>query len=114
MIEYSLMSLIISVSDVLGFCKNSSMSSAYNEILWLVLIDRTPIILSFCLIAAARGYINKAKSSGDKGHPWRVPRWSWNGDDIMPLVMTDASGVLYSVLIQWIKQSPNPHFLSVM
>lgn len=92
------MNLIISGSDVLGFCRKSNLPSAYKEILWLVLCDKTPKMLSFCLIAAARGSINKA---GDN-----VPRWSWNGDYIMLFVITDANGVLYNVSIQWIKESP--------
>lgn len=94
MVEYSLTILIIFIRDVLGFCTKSNISSAYREILLVVLFDKIPEILSFCIIAAARGSMNKAKSNGDKGHPRQVLHLSWNADDMMPFIITDTNDVL--------------------
>lgn len=60
---------------------------------------------------AARGSMKSANSSGDSGHPCRVPLKSLNGFDISPLIMTDGVGELYRVLIQFMKYGGNPKCL---
>ncbi len=62
-----------------------------------------PEMLSVCLMAEASGSMKSTKSSDDNGHPCLVPLFRLNDLDISALVITDAEGVLYRVLIQLVK-----------
>ena len=57
-------------------------------------------MLSFCLMAKASGSMKSAKSNGDNGRPCLVPVFRLDDLDNCPLVITDAEGVLYRILIQ--------------
>lgn len=65
----------------------------------------------FCLMAEASGSMNSAKRSGDNGHPRLVPLFRMKDLDISPLVITDAEGELYRILIQLVKWGPKPKWL---
>ena len=69
------MSLISSLIDLFGFCRNRSTSSAYRLILCVNLLVRMPVML-FWYIAAASGSMKSANSEGEGGHPCLVPLWS--------------------------------------
>jgi len=66
----------------------------------VILSVEYPVILSFCLIAAAKGSMNIAKRSGESGHPCLVPLNSVKLCDVSPLVVTVADGDVYTILIQ--------------
>lgn len=62
-------------------------------------------------MAEASGSMNSAKRSGDNGHPCLVPLLRVKDLDIRPLVITDAKGELYRILIQLVKLGPKPKWL---
>ena len=94
MLEYVLIILISSLTELFGFCKNRSISSAYKLILCVILLVLMPVILLFWRIAATNGSIKSANSEGKSGHPCLVPLWSVKLCEIRLLVMTAAFGVL--------------------
>ena len=53
--------------------------------------------------------MNSAKSEGESGHPCLVPLCSVNVGEVIPLVVTVALGEVYSMLIQWMNDSPKPN-----
>ena len=54
------------------------------------------------------------KMDGERGHPCLVPWCSVNLGEVIPFVAIVAFGEVYSVLIQWMSDSPKPNFLSVV
>lgn len=68
----------------------------------------TVVILVICMswqMAAARGSINSANNSGESGHPCLVPQFNVKRCEVIPLVITDAVGELYKILIHLINDS---------
>ncbi len=53
-----------------------------------------------------------AKSNGDRGHPWRVPRDKVKYSELTLLVETEACGSTYSKRIHDINPSPKPNSLN--
>lgn len=68
-----------------------------------------PFILWFCLMAQASDSMKMAKSKGESGHH-TTQRHLHNLCDVIPLVVTVAIGVLCSVFIQLMNDSPKPSF----
>ncbi len=50
-----------------------------------------------------------AKSNGDRGHPWRVPRDKVKYSELTLLVETEACGSTYNKCIHDINPSPKPN-----
>ena len=55
-----------------------------------------------------------ANKEGESGHPCLVPLCNTKLGDVSPLLVTEAIGELYSVLIQLINVSPNPNVSNVV
>lgn len=69
------------------------------------LVVSIPLMLLFWHIAAPSGSIKVVNNEGQSGHPCLAPR-SLKLYEVIPFVVIVAIGRVYSVLIQWMNNSP--------
>lgn len=107
------------VSSKMGISRGGSytynrMSSAKRDILFCIPFTKMPDILSFNLIAWAKGSITRSNRAGERGHPCRVPRIIWNQSETMPFVFTVFVGEEYIDDKTAIKGSEKPIILNTL
>lgn len=86
-----------------------SKSSAYPEMLGCVLPPVTPVMSVLRQIVLRKGSRERANSSGDSGHPCRVPFVTGKGFERNLLALTCADGCEYILEIHWSNMFPQAY-----
>lgn len=96
--------------DLDRLVKYKIISSAYNEILFLVFPMSIPVISSLARKASVSGSIARLNKNGDSGHPCRQPLYRPNFSVRVPFMPILACRLLYMALIHPMHFSPRLNF----
>lgn len=94
--------------EAIGADKTIRISSAKNKLLCSLSRHSIPLISGQAQILIANGSIARTKTSGDRGHPCRVPLQILKGWEEYPLSINDAFGISYNIRRIAKKCLPNP------